>query len=319
MKIIVTGAAGAIGSHVAEALKKKSHNVIGIDCLTDYYSSEIKEINISDLEKAGITIVRKNIAHDDLSSVLDGVEIIYHFAAQPGLSASTSFEKYLENNIVATEKLLEAAQKIKSLKLFVYISTSSVYGEHADSDETAEPKPNSFYGVTKLSAEQLALSYFRDKGLPVVVFRLFSVYGERERPEKLYHKVIRNILNDEPFTLYEGSENHRRSYTYVGDVVDACLLVLNKADSIKGEIFNIGNDKTITTGEGLALIEKIMGKKIKYKKLPRRAGDQLETAAKIDKAKKILGYKPKVSPEEGLRREVEWYKNKICNRLGKKN
>jgi len=173
--------------------------------------------------------------------------------------------------------------------------------------------------VTKLSAEQLALSYARDKGFPVVVLRLFSVYGERERPEKLYHKVIKNILNDEQFTLYEGSEKHRRSYTHVSDVVDACLLVLDKRDTILGEIFNIGADKTITTGEGLALIEKIMGKKINYKKVPSRAGDQIETAAKIDKAKKILGWRPKILPEEGFRREVEWYKNKIHNRIRSKN
>ncbi len=314
-KIVVTGAAGAIGSHVAEALKKENHDVVGIDILTDYYSPEIKEINISDLEKAGITIVRKNIATEDLSDVLNGAQVIYHFAAQPGISATTSFEKYLENNIVATHKLLDAARKLKSLELFVHISTSSVYGAHADSDETAEPRPTSFYGVTKLAAEQLTLSYARDKGLPVVVLRLFSVYGERERPEKLYHKVIRNILNNESFTLHEGSELHRRSYTHVADVVDACLLVLERVDAVTGEIFNIGTDKTITTGEGLALIEKIMGKKIKYKKVPPRPGDQIETAAKIGKARKILGYDPKVSPEEGLKREVEWYKNKIHKRL----
>ncbi len=318
MKIAVTGAAGAIGSHVAEALKKSGHEVVGIDSVTDYYSSEIKEINISDLEKAGIVVVRKNIATDDLSEVLDGVEVIYHFAAQPGISSTTSFEKYLENNIVATEKLLESVRNSKSLKLFVHISTSSVYGAHADCDETAEPKPTSFYGVTKLAAEQLALSYARNKNLPVTVLRLFSVYGERERPEKLYHKVIKNILNDEEFTLYEGSEKHSRSYTHVADVVDACLLVLENIDVAIGEIFNIGSDKTITTGEGLAFIEKIMGKKIKYKKVPRRAGDQLETEAKISKAKKILGWSPKVLPEEGLRRQVKWYTDKIHGRLGTK-
>jgi len=120
-KIVVTGAAGAIGSHVAEALKKEGHEVVGIDCLTDYYSSDIKEITISDLEKVGIPVVRKNIAREDISEILEGTDVIYHFAAQPGLSASTSFEKYLENNVVATHKLLEAAGKIKSLKLFVHI------------------------------------------------------------------------------------------------------------------------------------------------------------------------------------------------------
>jgi len=310
MKIIVTGIAGAIGSHVAEALKKASHDVMGIDAITDYYATEIKEANVDDLESAGITVVRKDLATDDISKELEGVEVLYHFAAQPGISSSTPFEDYLKNNIVATQKLLEAVSKHPSLKLLVHISTSSIYGAHADSDETSIPKPTSFYGVTKLAGEQLALSYAREKGLPVTVLRLFSVYGERERPEKLYSKVIENILHDKPFTLYDGSEKHRRSYTYVGDVVKACLLVLDKVEQVKGEIFNIGNDMTITTGEGLAIVEKITGKKILMQKVPSRAGDQLETMAKIDKARKIIGYNPTVSPEEGLRRQVEWHKKK---------
>lgn len=317
MKILVTGVAGAIGSHVAEALKKSGHEVVGLDAFTDYYDVAIKEITASDLKRAGIDIIRKNLAHDDISSALHGVEVIYHFAAQPGISASTPFQNYLENNIVATQKLLEAVAKSPTLKLLVHISTSSIYGARADSDETAEPKPTSIYGVTKLASEQLALAHARDKGLPVTVLRLFSVYGERERPEKLYHKVIQNVLNDEPLTLYEGSENHVRSYTYVSDVVDACLLVLGKIAEVRGEIFNIGTDKTVTTGEGLALIEEILGKKIVRNKVPKRAGDQLETSAKIDKARRILGYDPKVTPKDGLRRQVAWYKEKLHKRGNK--
>ncbi len=311
MKIVITGAAGAIGSHVAEALKKDGHDVVGIDNLTDYYSPAIKEITVSELKKAGIPVMRRNLARNGIEDILENADIIFHFAAQPGISAATPFEKYVENNIMATHRLLEAAAKIKMLKLFVHISTSSIYGASAVSDETTEPKPTSYYGVTKLAAEQLALAYGRDKNMPVSVLRLFSVYGERERPEKLYHKVIKNILNDEPFTLYEGSERHRRSYTHVADIVQACRLVLTHIDAAKGEIFNIGNDKTITTGEGLAILESILGKNIIIQKVPRRAGDQLETMAKIDKARKILGYEPKISPEEGLRRQVEWYKRTL--------
>ncbi len=191
------------------------------------------------------------------------------------------------------------------------ISTSSIYGARADSDETVEPRPTSYYGVTKLAAEQLALSYWRERGLPVSVLRLFSVYGERERPEKLYHKLIRNILNDEPFTLHEGSELHRRSYTHVSDVVQACLQVLQKMEIARGEIFNIGGGKIITTAEGIALIENILGKKAIIKKVPKRPGDQLETSAQIDKARRLLGYKPMMQPEEGLRLQVQWYKEKL--------
>ncbi|MBI5134482.1 MAG: NAD-dependent epimerase/dehydratase family protein [Candidatus Taylorbacteria bacterium] len=316
MKILVTGAAGAIGSHVAEAFKRAGHDVLGLDAVTDYYSPKIKEITIADLGRSGIEVVRLDLSSDDLAFALEGVEAIYHFAAQPGISASTAFEAYVKNNIIATHRLLEAAGKVPSLRIFVHISTSSVYGAKADSDEATEPKPTSHYGVTKLASEQLALSYFRDKGLPVAVLRLFSVYGERERPEKLYHKVIRNVLRGEPLTLYDGSERHIRSYTHVSDVVDACSIVLAKAALVRGEIFNIGSDKTITTGEGLALIERIIDKKIAFKRMPRRAGDQIETSARIDKARRILGYDPKVSPEEGLRREVAWYREKIEGKVG---
>lgn len=311
MRIVVTGAAGAIGSHVAEALKKAGHDIVGIDAVTDYYDPAIKEITIDDLKKAGIPVLRLDLATDDVSDALKGADIVFNFAAQPGISAATPFEDYAKNNITATYKLLEAARKLPSLKLLVHISTSSIYGAHAGSDETAEPKPTSFYGVTKLAAEQLALSYAREKGMPVSVLRLFSVYGERERPEKLYHKAIKNILNDEPLTLFEGAEKHRRSFTHVSDVVAACLLVLKKIDASRGEIFNIGGGESTTTGEGLKLIEQITGKKLQFKKMPKRAGDQLETSAQIAKARKILGYEPKIAPKEGLRRQVEWHKKKL--------
>ena len=174
-----------------------------------------------------------------------------------------------------------------------------------------QPRPTSYYGVTKLVAEQLAMSYWRERGLPVVVCRFFSVYGERERPDKLYHKLIKAIFEDKEFPLFEGSEYHKRSYTYVGDIVDGCMLIMNNIPKATGEIFNLGNDKTMTTGEGIAIIEKIIGKKGKYIILPRRSGDQFETSADIGKMEKFFGYNPKVSLEEGLEAEVKWYKEKI--------
>ena len=309
MKILVTGAAGAICSHVAEALSKEGHLVVGVDCFSPYYAREIKKLNVEDIQKSGVEFREADLAKDDLTPLFNGVEAVYHFAAQPGISKDVLFEEYVRNNIVATHRLLEAARSAQ-IALFVFASTSSVYGLHASGDETTEPKPASYYGVTKLAGEQLALSYHRTHGLPVVVLRLFSVYGPRERPEKLYHKFIRAVLMDASFTLYEGAESHVRSYTYIGDVVRACLLVLKQPQAV-GEIFNIGSDKTITTGEGMDILEKILGKKATIERLPKRAGDQLETAANIEKARRILGYEPAATPEEGLREEVRWYKEKI--------
>ncbi len=315
MKILVTGVAGAIGSHLAERLLAMGHEVVGIDALTPYYSPAIKKINIKDVETAGGVVHILDLAEDNFEHALEGVTVIYHFAAQPGISAETPFEDYLKNNVVATQKLLEAAKKSPTLKLFAHASTSSVYGSRANGDETTEPKPTSYYGVTKLAAEQLALASHRDQGLPVTVLRLFSVYGERERPEKFFHKLIKAMHEDKEVPMHEGSEDHVRSYTYINDIVDGCISVLNNHDSVIGEIFNLGTDRTATTGEGLAIVERIMGKKALIKRLPKRPGDQLETAANIKKMRETLGYDPKVTLEGGLQAAIDWYREKIHNKL----
>lgn len=311
MKILITGAAGAIGSHVAERFSALGHDVVGIDAMTDYYDPKAKEETVKELAQKGVSILRLDLAKDDVTPALSGVDVVYHFAAQPGISKDTSFETYVRNNIVATHRLLEAARKSDSLRAFIHISTSSVYGVEARGDETAVPAPTSYYGVTKLAAEQLALSYHREYGMPVSVLRLFSVYGERERPEKLYRKLIQSMLEGKTFPLHEGSEKHVRSYTYVSDIVDGCVAALEHFDKVKGEIFNLGNDHTATTGEGIAIIENIFGGKADIVVVPKRAGDQKETAAHIGKAKRMFGYEPKVSLAEGLARQVAWQKKKF--------
>lgn len=315
MKILVTGVAGAVGSHVAEKLAELGHEVIGVDCLTDYYHRSIKEANLDDVRASGVKVFLSDLSTDDISKIIPDIEIIFHFAAQPGISPATPFDVYVKNNIVATHRLLEEALKLSGLKAFVHISTSSIYGARAHGDETTEPKPTSNYGVTKLAAEQLAMSYYRELDLPVTVLRLFSVYGARERPEKLYHKLIKSILEEKTFPLHEGSEHHVRSYTHVDDVVNGCILVLDNLDKAIGEIFNIGNDKTTTTGEGIKTIETILGKKAKFISAPRRRGDQFETAANIRKAREVLGYNPKVNTPEGLAKQVDWYLLKIHNKI----
>ncbi len=311
MKILVTGAAGAIGSHLAEKLLELGHTVTGIDALTPYYDPRIKKSTGKILEDKGVKIIYQDLIHLESLSAVKEAEAIFHLAAQPGISSTTPFEEYLHNNIVATQKLLESSKENKSLKAFINISTSSVYGERASGPETDEPKPTSWYGVTKLASEQLVLSNFRNSNLPVVNLRFFSVYGERERPEKFFHKLIKAMYEDKEINMYEGSENHVRSYSYVGDIVEGCIKTLEKYKDVLGETFNIGNDTTNTTGEGLKIVEEIMGKKAKVNIVPKRMGDQLETAANIAKARSILGYNPQIDLRTGLRREVEWYGNSI--------
>jgi UDP-glucuronate 4-epimerase len=315
LEILVTGAAGFIGSHLAERLSAEGHKVRGLDCFTDYYPKLLKKLNVEDITAKGVEFIELDLAGDDLQGACEGLEVVYHSAAQPGISAETPFNVYLKNNITATYRLLESIKSSKTLKCFINISTSSVYGEEATGPEDTEPKPNSYYGVTKLAAEQLVMAYHRQEGIPACSLRLFSVYGERERPEKLYPKLIRSILEEKEFPLYEGSENHRRSFTYVRDIVDGLLGVLKNAEGCVGEIFNIGSDTEMTTGQGIRIVEEIIGKKSKKVKAPKRPGDQLKTRANIEKARRYFGYAPKTGPKEGLKAEVEWYKEKIFGKV----
>ncbi len=314
MRILVTGAAGFIGSHLAERLTGEGHDVRGLDCLIDNYAPELKELNVHALRDAGCAFLRRDLAQDALLDLLQDFVVIYHLAAQPGLSAAAPFEAYVRNNIMATQRLLQAAAATPALQAFIHISTSSVYGARGTGDETADPIPISYYGVTKLAAEQLVMAASREHGLPACALRLFSVYGPRERPEKLYPRLIGCLLEEREFPLFVGSEEHYRSYTYVGDIVTGMLAVLENMPRCRGEIFNIGADTAIATGEGMRIVEDLVGQKAKIALQPRRAGDQLETRANIEKAHRVLGYKPTTSAREGLAREVTWYREQI---LGK--
>jgi nucleoside-diphosphate-sugar epimerase len=315
MKILVTGAAGFVGSHLVERLTGLGHTVVGLDAFNDYYARALKDLNASDVRAAGAELLTLDLACDDLTQAVEGVEVVYHLAAQPGISATTPYSQYVRNNLDATYRLLEAVKKQSTLQCFVNIATSSIYGENATDSEETPPKPTSYYGVTKLAAEQLALAYWRDQKVPACSLRLFSVYGERERPEKLYPKLINAILADKPFPLFEGSERHSRSFTYVGDIVDGFVAVLNHLDVCVGEIFNIGSDIEITTGDGIAIVEEILGKKVRIDRKGRRPGDQLKTHANIEKARRVLGYAPHTTPREGLQAEVEWFKERIFGKI----
>lgn len=312
MRILVTGAAGFIGSHLCEKLVALGHDVAGIDNFNDYYDPALKKMNEADLKAKGVTI-----AHAELNQPLDPFfdppfDYIFHLAAQPGISSDTSLEEYINNNIYATQNLLEAVmQNNANLRSFVNIATSSVYGKEATIGEEVPPAPISFYGITKLAAEQLVLGLQREGKINACSIRLYSVYGPRERPEKLYTRLIDNLYNNKPFPLYEGSIAHQRSFTYVGDIVDGLAAVIGREDLVNGEIINLGTDEINTTAEGIAAVEQIMNKKLIVEHKPPRTGDQLKTAAVIDKAKKLLGYQPKVSLHDGLQKQVNWYLEKF--------
>jgi len=309
MKILVTGAAGFIGSHTCERLHDLGHDVIGLDNFNDYYSLKLKTLNEKALLEKGIRIIKTDLRDDNLTEVLPkDINYIFHFAAQPGISASSTFEDYFTNNIIATKNLIDYALECQDLKLFVNIGTSSIYGLEATFPETKAPEPASHYGVTKLTAEQLVLQKSREKLFKSCSLRLYSVIGPRERPEKMYTKLIANAFNGDAFPLYDGSATHLRSFTYVGDIVDGIVSVIGNQVKVDGEIINLGTEVEHTTQEGIEAVEKVIGQSIKIDHVKARVGDQLRTKANIDKARKLLDYKPQTTLLEGVKAQVEWYK-----------
>jgi UDP-glucuronate 4-epimerase len=314
MKVLVTGAAGYIGSHAAERLQSLGHEVVGLDNFSDYYDVSLKQLNTSALRAKGIITEKIDLRFaEQLKTLPTDFDYIFHFAAQPGISATSSFEDYLGNNVIGTKNLLDFALKNEHLKLFVNIATSSIYGMNATFDESVPPTPVSHYGVTKLAAEQLVLESSRLGELNACSLRLYSVYGPRERPEKLYTKLIANAFHDIPFPLFKGSENHLRSFTYVQDIIDGVVSVIGKVDLVNGEIINLGTEEENTTHHGIEIVEQILNKKISIEAVDARVGDQLRTKAVIDKARRLLGYNPKTSLYEGLKTQVQWYQDSFLS------
>ena len=307
MKVLVTGAAGFIGSHTAERLSVQGHEVTGVDNFSPYYSTQLKEKNAALLRSKGVKMISADLRNEnDYEQLTEDPDHIFHFAAHPGISKTSSFEDYLSNNIIATQKLINFARKCASLQLFTNIATSSVYGGDATKDETALPAPISDYGVTKLAAEQMVLAAARNNIFRACSLRLYSVYGPRERPDKLFTKLISCLLHDQPFPLFEGSMEHLRSFTYVSDIVDGVVSVLGKEDAVNHEIINLGSEIQHSTREGIHTAEKLTGKILKTEIFPARAGDQSSTRAVVEKAKRILNYIPKTTLEQGLRAQVDW-------------
>ncbi len=310
MRILVTGCAGFIGTNFALSARNHGNEVVGLDVFSDYYDPKVKRANAAQLEQKGIEVHELDLAEDALGQPLKGIDCVVHFAGQPGISDRTQWVDYNRNNTIATHRILEASREA-GVTRFVNISSSSVYGIRAMDTEVAEPKPASWYGETKLSAELEVMGAYRLMGFPACSLRLFSVFGERERPDKLFPKLIRAIDEDVEFPLFAGSLKHQRSFTYVGDICEGVLTTIENWDKTEGEIFNLGTDQCFTTGEAIRTVEEIMGKKARIVELPSRPGDQKATHANIDKIRSRLGWRPKTSLREGLEKMVAWYRAEI--------
>ena len=306
---IVTGVAGFIGSHLAEALLKQGHRVIGIDQFNDYYDPNLKEKNIANLKpNSFFKLIRANIQDLNWQELLESVDVVYHQAAQAGVRASwgAGFYNYTERNINATQVILEAAKQAKSLKRIVYASSSSIYGnaETMPTPETICPQPVSPYGITKLAGESLCWLYHQNFGVPATALRYFTVYGPRQRPDMAFHKFFKAAINDEPISIF-GDGQQTRDFTFISDAVAANLAAGEISEAI-GEVFNIGGGSRVAVTDILKTMEQVIGQPIRKNYIDKAMGDARHTSADVTKANKILGYKPQVSLAEGLAKEWEW-------------
>ena len=307
MKSVVTGAAGFIGSHLAERLLLEGHEVCGVDRFLPNYPRPFKERNLSGLTaRPGFHFIEEDILRVDPVKLLQGVSYVFHLAGQAGVRSSwgREFDQYTDNNILATQKLLEAC-KGRELKKFVYASSSSVYGDTEDLPmrEQSKPSPVSPYGVSKLAAEQLCYLYCKGFGIPTVSLRYFTVYGPRQRPDMFFHIFMHALLRNEEIPLY-GDGTQSRDFTFCADIVEGTLAASAYPGS--GEVFNLGGGSRATLLKVIEMLERISGKKARLKRTERQRGDVGHTEADLTRARERLGFCPRVALADGLAQEWDW-------------
>ncbi len=309
-KVVVTGAAGFIGSHLCERLLTEGYRVAGIDCFTDYYDPEIKRNNLRKPMGSGeFELVEEDMNKCDLHSLLDGSECVFHLAAQAGVRRSwgSEFHHYIESNILATQNLLEALKDLGSVKL-VYSSSSSVYGDTRDlpMKEDHRLRPVSPYGATKLSGEHLCELYYANFGVSYTALRYFTVYGERQRPDMAFSRFITSVIDGGKIEVY-GDGKQTRDFTYVSDAVEANMLAFRYSGSQR--IFNIGGGSRVSILDVLGIIEEETRIRPDVVFTETAKGDVRDTWADTSRARDELGFEPAVSLKDGLKREIDWYRD----------
>ena len=297
MNYLVTGAAGFIGSHLTEALLARGHDVRAVDCFTDYYDPALKEENAS-----GFDVQRLDLAQADLD--LDGVDGVFHLAGQPGVrSFGDVFESYATRNLLASRRVFEAAA-LAGVRV-VFASSSSVYGdvESYPTQEDAEPRPISPYGITKAGCEQLAYAYAKEFGLDAVVLRYFTFYGPRQRPDMAFARIADALARGGAFELY-GDGLQSRSFTYVADGVDATIAAMEGAPA--GALYNVGGGAEASMRDVIATFERVSGRTLELVERPAAAGDVRRTSADTRRIEQNLGWRATTPLEDGLRAQWDW-------------
>ncbi len=297
MRYLVTGAAGFIGSQLLRALLERGHDAIGWDAYTDYYDPALKEENAR-----GLPVSRLDLAADTLE--LDGFDGVFHLAGQPGVASfGDVFPVYVRRNVIASQRLFEAAAAA-GVRV-VLASSSSVYGdaERYPTPEDTVPRPLSPYGITKLACEHLAGAYGSEFGLQVVTVRYFTIYGPRQRPDMAFTKMVSCLAEGRAFELY-GDGSQSRSFTYVDDAVEATIRAMERAS--RGSVLNVGGGSEVSMLEAIEMLGRIAGRRLEIVRHARREGDAARTAADTTRIRTELGWEPATAFEDGLAAQWRW-------------
>jgi len=304
-RFLVTGCAGFIGSHLASTLLEAGHEVAGLDAMTDYYPRPLKEANLAGLTARSFSFAEVDLGEAPLEPHLEGVAGVFHLAAQPGVRGSwgESFAPYVRDNLLATQRLLEASAAAGVRVVFA--SSSSIYGnaEAYPTPEDARPQPISPYGVTKLGCEHLAAAYASQAGADVVVLRYFTVYGPRQRPDMAFARIVHALATGTGFRVF-GDGGQSRDVTYVGDAVEATLVAMERAPA--GAVYNVGGGTEASLRDATEILERLAGRRLDARYEPVAVGDVRRTAADTSRIRSELGWAPATSLEQGLAAQLAW-------------
>jgi UDP-glucose 4-epimerase len=311
VRVLITGAAGFIGSHLVEECLRRGWDVVAIDSLTTYYSPSAKVQNASHFARHHrCQYVEQDVLDVDLPALLRGTSVVFHLAAQAGVRASwgQSFDVYTQLNITVLQRLLEAARD-SDIEKFVFASSSSVYGD-AEAMPTPEDqvlRPLSPYGATKALGEHLTYLYFRNYGIPTVDLRFFSVYGPRQRPDMAFHRAIEAGLSGTPFRLF-GDGRQTRDFTFVADIVAGTLGAATEAPA--GSTYNLGGGSNVSMLDVLEIVKEELGGSLAWTHDEAQRGDARDTSADIAAARRDLGYDPQWDVAAGLHEQVAWHRSR---------
>jgi UDP-glucuronate 4-epimerase len=306
MRCVVTGSAGFIGRHLCTALLDGGHDVVGVDAFTDYYDPSLKRANAAWLARRdGYRGIELDLVTGPVDELFDGADAVIHLAGQPGvrLSWADGFDVYVERNITASQRVLEAARRT-AVPRVVLASSSSVYGNALTYPTTEDSPTRAFspYGVTKRAMEELAGAYVANWGLPVVALRYFTVYGPAQRPDMGMHRFIAHTAAGEPVPVY-GDGEQIRDFTYVSDAARATLAA-STADLAPGTVINVAGGSSSTVNNVLRLVSEWVGREAVPRRMPEQPGDVRTTGGTIDRARRLLRWEPEVSLAEGIKRQV---------------